>query len=499
MLKVLVVDDDSPIRRWLEYCVSQLEGFVLAGSAATGAQGLELYRRELPDIVVTDIEMPGMSGLEMVQQIQAIRPAHVIILTSHDNFSYARQALQSGTAEYILKTEISLQSMTALLCKAARTIQTQQGAGAAPMGQSAQLLVRQLAMVGSPAPLTAQSLRRQGITLDDGPLAAGDLWSRNGQGLPGAQRLLVDSGLLQNLHFVPLGYQHLLLIGNLKRPTALDELAALCARPGGIPGCVLGLSEPKTGLTLLPEALHEAQARCQLHFYEPRRRVFLHDRFGPELLRRAETTRMNFSKALFTQNYPQATAIKDALLRRIAAERPTDLDAVKTLCASLCTILLHFSTDQPEELDHLVEQTEQAVREAQTMDALQQAVEQVFAPFQQTVMKDTAYSPAIRDAIAYMEEHYREKITLGMVAAEVNFNPEYFSRMFTRETGMNFIAFLNSLRMKQAVELLEHTDKKVYEIAEEAGYSSLSYFSTAFKKSFGQTPAEYQALKRSKS
>lgn len=189
MLKVLVVDDDSPIRRWLEYCVGQLEGFALAGSAASGAQGLELYRRELPDIVVTDIEMPGMSGLEMAAQIQAIRPAHIIILTSHDNFAYARQALQSGTAEYILKTEISLESMRALLCKAARAIQKRQGGTAAQMEQNAQLLVRQLAMVGSPAPLTLQALRQQGIALAEGALAAGDLWCRNGRDLAAAQQL----------------------------------------------------------------------------------------------------------------------------------------------------------------------------------------------------------------------------------------------------------------------------------------------------------------------
>ena len=68
--------------------------------------------------------------------------------------------------------------------------------------------------------------------------------------------------------------------------------------------------------------------------------------------------------------------------------------------------------------------------------------------------------------------------------------------MFTRETGVNFSTFLNNLRMKRAVELLEKTDKKVYEIAEEVGFSSVSYFSTAFKKSFGQTPNYYQQTGR---
>lgn len=497
MLKVLVVDDDSPIRRWLEYCIGQLDGFVLAGSAATGVQGLELYRRELPDIVVTDIEMPGMSGLEMVARIQAIRPAHIIILTSHDNFSYARQALQSGTAEYILKTEVTLENMRDLLCKAARTIR-HYGDSAVRQEEGAQFLIRQLAKEQGAEPLTVQQLRSQGFALEDAALAAGDLWSRNGQGLPEARRRLENCRALFNVRFVPLGYEHLLFVGNLRYAGALEELEDFYRQEVAGVNCVLGLSEAKQTLAELPEALQEAQARCRMHFYQPERWVFLHDAVGEKSVRHAETARINFSKELFAQNYSGAVAVKEEVLRQIWQERPTDLDGVKKLCSSLCTILLHFVTEQPEELDSRVEQTERAVLGAVTMSELQAAMETVFAPFCRTAPQSETYSPPVRDAIAYLRAHYQEKISLGMVAQAVSFNPEYFSRLFAKETGMNFSAFLNSLRMRKAVELLEHTDKKVYEIAEEVGYSSLSYFSTAFKKSFGQTPAEYQALKRAK-
>lgn len=495
MLKVLVVDDDSPIRRWLEYCISQLEGFVLAGSAATGAQGLELYRRELPDIVVTDIEMPGMSGLEMVAQIQAVRPAHVIILTSHDNFSYARTALQNGTAEYILKTEITMESMRDLLCKAARTIH-HNGENAVRLEQGTQLLIRQLAMEQDTLPPTVQELRHQGIALEDEPLAAGDLMSRNADALQKIRHRLEECSALKNVRFVPLGYEHLLFVGNLRGSDSLDELQEYYLRVAAGMNCVLGLSGKKGGLASLPAALQEAQSRCRLHFYEPERWVFLHDPLGPGTIRHAETARMNFSKELFAQNYQEAFAIKDEVLRQIVEDRPTDLDAVKKLCSSFCTILLHFSTERQEELDSRVEQSEQAIRSAHTIGELQAAVAAVFEPFHRSLPQDDHYSPAIRDAITYLKAHYREKISLSMVAQAVNFNAEYFSRLFVRETGMNFTVYLNSLRMRQAVELLEHTDKKVYEIAEEVGYSSLSYFSTAFKKSFGQTPAEYQAFKQ---
>lgn len=497
MLKVLVVDDDSPIRRWLEYCIGQLEGFVLVGSAATGAQGLELYRRELPDIVVTDIEMPGMTGLEMVEQIQAIRPTHIIILTSHDNFSYARKALQNGTSEYVLKTEITMESMRHLLCKAARAIR-HNGESAARLENGSQLLIRQLAVKGNALPLTVQELRSQGIALEDGPLAAGDLMSQNAGDLQKARALLEEGQALKHLRFVPLGYEHLLFVGNLRRNDSLEELENFYRREAANLSCVLGLSKEKGGLSFLPEALQAAQARCRLHFYEPERWVFFRDELGPAVLRHAETARMNFSKELFAQNYQGAFSIKDEILRRIQDERPTDLDAVKKLCSSFCTILLHFSTEEQQELDQRVEVSEEAIRSAQTMAELETAVNAVFAPLHKTMPQKDQYSPAIRDAIAYVKKHYSEKISLSMVAQAVSFNPEYFSRLFVRETGMNFSAYLNSVRMRQAVELLEHTNKKVYEIAEEVGYASLSYFSTAFKKSFGQTPAEYQALKQKK-
>ena len=150
MLKVLVVDDEAPIRRWLEYCIDQFDGFTVAGVAASGTEGLEIYRRERPNIVVSDIEMPGMDGLEMLRRMQKIHPAYMIILTSHEKFSYARQALNLGTAEYILKAEITMQSFQTVLLKAADTIR---GRGVSDTGdeeQAARRFLKQLLADGWP-------------------------------------------------------------------------------------------------------------------------------------------------------------------------------------------------------------------------------------------------------------------------------------------------------------------------------------------------------------
>lgn len=98
----------------------------------------------------------------------------------------------------------------------------------------------------------------------------------------------------------------------------------------------------------------------------------------------------------------------------------------------------------------------------------------------------------MRRALAYMEENYGSSITLTDVADHVGLSPEYLSRLFKEDTGMKFVVYLNNLRLKYALSLLKNTNLKVYEVAEKVGYSNLSYFSTVFKKNFGQNPFEYK-------
>ena len=174
MLNVLIVDDEAPIRHWLEYCVNQLDGFWVSATAKNGLQGIEEYKKTLPDIVITDVEMPNMSGLDMLKTIREIKPAYIIVLTSYDSFAYAREALVVGASEYILKTEISVESLRAVLNKAAGVLYKQNRDAKSEVEQSGQMMLRQLAMVGTQLSLTPDILRRKGITLDENLLVWSD-------------------------------------------------------------------------------------------------------------------------------------------------------------------------------------------------------------------------------------------------------------------------------------------------------------------------------------
>ena len=495
MLKVLVVDDEAPIRQWLAYCVDRFDGFAVCGAAAGGQQALEIYRRERPDILLTDIEMPGMDGLEMMRRMKELHPAYMIVLTSHEDFDYARQALKQGTAEYILKTELSEQYLLEVLRKAAAVCR-RESAGDDDARRAERFLLRLAAGEHGAEPVTEGLLRRQAVPLREGLFFAADLWSRDGADLPGARQFLARRPGLYNLLVAPLGYEHLLLAGNLQSERDYLELVDAWREEVALHRYVAGLSDPSYRLRQLPGALAAAQARCRLHFYFPDRRLLWQEPAGGPLPRQAQSFRTALSRALLRQNYAEALAVQERALRCLREERPTDLDAVKQLAADLTGALLRLTLNLAEEADRRIEETERQIRQSQEIGQLEAAVEAVFAPLRARSAAEPSYSAPVRQALDYLEAHYAEKVSLSGVAAMLSFSPEHFSRMFARETGMNFVTCLNNLRMKRAVELLEKTDKKVYEIAEEVGYSSVSYFSTAFKKSFGETPNHYQQAAR---
>lgn len=97
-------------------------------------------------------------------------------------------------------------------------------------------------------------------------------------------------------------------------------------------------------------------------------------------------------------------------------------------------------------------------------------------------------SSRMKKAVTYIDEHFAQPLTLNEVAALIHLNPEYFSRSFKKEVGSNFNNYVNEVRLQKAIQLVTQTDKKLFEIAEECGFQSFSYFSKRFKEMYGGSP-----------
>ena len=117
MIRIMIVDDEILVRVGLRSTISWEEfGFALTADAANGMQAIEKFATADPDILITDIRMPGMDGIELIKILKERKTQlKTIILTNYDNFDYAKQALELGADEYLLKTALDNQTLLPIL------------------------------------------------------------------------------------------------------------------------------------------------------------------------------------------------------------------------------------------------------------------------------------------------------------------------------------------------------------------------------------------------
>lgn len=117
MLRIVIADDELPIREWLKYCLSEKEDrFQIVGRAADGQEAYELLLEKEPDVLITDIRMPKMSGLSLMKASRDRLPQLTfVVLTNHADFAYAKEAISCGAKEYILKSELRSSELIRIL------------------------------------------------------------------------------------------------------------------------------------------------------------------------------------------------------------------------------------------------------------------------------------------------------------------------------------------------------------------------------------------------
>lgn len=491
MIKILAVDDEAPICQWLQYCISNFDGFICV-TASNAREGLEIFQAEQPEIVFSDIEMPGMDGLEMLRIIQQKNPGVCsVVMTSHEDFGYARTALKIGTTEYILKTEMTQSSLREVLEKLKGVIVKQ-----ADMRKlnliSREHYLQVVALHQNAESVTMDELRQQGILLDPAPVVVMDYWNGDGD-----KKEIQQTGVLpaiRNVFSFMLGTDHIITIANTAEPrdatvkalkVLWDDIFA------GRTDVCCGISDIMETPDRLRDAIDQARYRCVLRFYEPEKHVF-YSGADTDIAWDEEMFQMEYMQALLNQDFLAAYACIQSYLETVRENQVRDIAALKKVIMTATISFLHFARDISEDVDAKAKEIKGKVQRCGNINELSDIVGSEFNPFVQRDDASAGITAPVQQAITYMELHYAEKITLSEIACCVFFSPEHLSRLFSKETGVNYITYLNNLRMKHAVALLEGTTLKIYEIAEKVGYSSLSYFSTAFKRKFGQNPYEYQ-------
>lgn len=496
-MKVLIVDDEVLICEWLQFCILQNPVCKLVGTAHNGREALELFQKHEPDLVLTDIKMPVMDGLELLHALRAASGrVRVVMLTAFADFALARQALREGASEYLLKTEMQNETLQELLTRMARELSLDTGdTGLAEASQVHSIVRRILRQEKDLTDADMEELRRCGLQWRDNGLFALAVWKKD----------MINSGLvfpqkIQMRHVVGFDYSDRIYtaIGNMPRTLSSGEkkrqLAAYAREVQSMNRCMVGMSTVTDEMVHIPALAFQAACSLGQGFYNDEIRLYepqcTLSGLG-ELNQKWERELAAMRVRLYQTDTPERRVLTQKFLEYCTAEKILAVDLLIKLCLDIFDL---FSLSMQENSALLPETTELR-RQLATSVSMRDTSRILLHIAALACPSDQPAHPRSKNislAAEYIREHYAQPLSLEQVAAQVYLNPEYFSRTFKEEMGQSFVNFLTDVRLRHSVQLLENTALRVQNIAQMVGYSNVSYFSTTFKKKYGMSPYEYR-------
>lgn len=508
-LTVLVVDDELPLRQELRLFPWESHGFELLGEAENGEEALRLCRDFAPDIVVTDITMPVMDGLELFRTVkQELPPTQFVLLTCHSEFAYAQQAVRLGAADYLVKVMMEPSDLERALGKARDAIRKERSAERDESEERRWERSRQLVRFAAGAPDDGPELETFlaesfGLSLPVGLAALHLEAKRDNRHLAKRELEQLLGALLRPSHpfqWAPAedGVYLLLFETETTRPAAIRdllqpltaELAESLAERLSFLGEPVGLyaiiGEPVKHHRQFADVYRSVVSGQPFRFYDNLSHVFVASPFPFPATWDDATAAASMADKLRSVKGSRdklAECLREEL-PRWAVKHAVPPDTLKGLVAEWRGDWLDRGHDGFRPSAGI-----KAITDARTVEELTAALvhELESASGGQRKMRKE-----IADARRYIDEHLDQPLTLARVAEVVSFSPPYLSRLFREENGISFHDYILRSRMKRAATLLQTTTLRVYEVGIAVGIPSYRYFVSTFRDYAGVPPTEYR-------
>lgn len=516
MYRIAIVDDEPVIRFGIRASVDWAqENIGLAGDFANGEDAWQVIRQEPVDILITDIKMPVMDGLELTKRTLALYPkTKVILVSSYNDFEYVRQGLKLGVVDYLLKPTLEPEGLLELVRRCLRLIEEDRRHD----------LDRHLIL------MSKQTYDRKRLETD-------------------VKRALVHEGEHLWQHSVPTwlasGYTLCTVLVNRLRETEeqygylhvgmlLEEMQeiyydtieegiaflageralvlmfpAIQARPPeaiirklrDIWSTSLSISVTAgyamgTGVDKLRSVYRESVRSAKRRFFEGEGEYGAPEAAipPPEQPCRSFNEPAQLLQELRVSSHARDPEAADAIVRswmnRWSVLR-TDPDTTRREAFEIVTTLFMNEQDMTVLLEGFEE-----LRRSETLDELTWLLQAQIRGYRNAFAAGShtfkGNKQLIDKAIEFIFTHYTGELTLQQLADYVHMSKNYFCLQFKHHTGHNFIDYIIRLRIGKAKELIAEPGLKIYEVAEKAGFKDVKYFSKLFKKTTGLSPVDYR-------
>lgn len=519
MYKVFLVEDEIVTREGIRDRVDwAAAGFQFCGEAPDGELALPLLEKTRPDVLITDIKMPFMDGLQLCKIVRDRLPSlKIIILSGHDEFQYAQEAVRLGVTEYLLKP-VGVQDLHLVLEKVARQLDQAQEERESLQRLKHQLeddltlrqekFLLKLAMGGMSSLEAVEEGQRldlnliakwyQVITLEFEPGGEPFNYNQSQQIERIISRLV---GHNPDVFLSKKGMAELLLL--LKGDSAevlgqeayfLTQLIKSEVENKTDWSMRVGLGSPQARIGNIYQSFTEALANLERVAGPAQGRA-------SDELHKAELLNLDPSALEDYLQFGTIDGFDDFFGTYLEPLGETALQSyfIKNyIFADIILTTARFVHKLGGEADLVIPEINEVETLLMTIKSLPQLKEETRRVFTSALnfrdrQAQNQYGAIIHQARKYIETHYsRAEVSLNEVAAQVNLSPSHFSTIFSREVGETFTEYLTHIRLEKAKELLRTTPLKSFEIAAQIGYNDPHYFSYVFKKHLGFSPKEFR-------
>ena len=534
MYKVLIVDDEKYVISLIEKLIDwEKLGMKVVGSAGDGMKGVELVEELKPDILIADVKMPGFDGISLVKRVREIdRDIKFIIISGHKKFEYAKSVMKYNVEDYILKP-IDKEELEGILQKIRKELdeKSEQRKNEGKINKwmdSNRLLMNDQFM----EELYNKSLFSKKQSIEEINqryfTELGNYVYRCAiiqlNGLNGTMEASFIEDFLSTLKkyidqkngenerpvMSRIGYHQILLLLESAQEkmssvnTVLEHILRESLRMGSkYSGLKVALAVGKpvrldSTAACLEETLDSVKAALNKRFTDGYGLILLAENKNSTENTAIDADQLKgLGKALRSTSESEITqqieGIYDAVKNEGFKNPDIYIAAAYKINEELYQYLRLFSSTERMQ-PKLEEQLEKRIIEATSIAELKKLLVQHICENMEQLIGDSKsnLSPAIRTAKIFIANNYKQDIGLGDVAKVVNLSSVYFSGLFKKEIGENFVDYLNRVRIDAAKILLKDVRNNIGEIAEQCGFSDTRYFAKIFKRSVGITPSDYR-------
>ena len=521
LYRVLLVDDEEDIREGISRKMDWLGlGFSLVGEAANGQDALELAESLRPDVILTDIKMPFMDGLELCRILTDRLPAaRFVVFSGFDAFEYAKQAIQMNVVEYILKP-INADELSAVL----RRLKDQLDRERAER-RNVELLrsrymenlpiLRELfyanLLDGHIEPGTERErAARLDIDLQGEEWAVGLAYigsdRRDALSTLSVQKLLEESltadrcklSLYNDWVAVIVSLTESFTIYDLIR--VLDRVCTLAASYLSLT-LTVGVGAPCKELSGMARSAAEARTALEYRSMVGRGQVIYIGDLEPDggqVLTFEEADERTLTAAVRLGSEQEVRDAAAALAGKIREANPS-AGQYNLFLMELVTHLMKMTRRSGVGVEEVFGTGFSLPIQDSALPSLEELEDWCAERYLRlrTLIRRRQTDSAgqtVETAKEYIRQHYAESdLSVEKLCAYLHLSSTYFSTLFKRETGTSFTAYVTTVRMEAAAEAIRGTEEKTYLIAQRCGYEDPNYFSYVFKRHFGVTPTKYRS------